>query len=122
MDLLVELAKKLDFSHGRKFRKEVLQLFGSSVHQVESSPIGSFFLLVTFRHYTFRLTEDFVVFALASCLGGAPTGFHVQYLSDRHFRFSVANKQVGFHVYNIRRFIGDCFDAYFHLWRDGSTD
>lgn len=122
MDLPVELAKKLDFSHGRKFRKEVLQLFGSSVHHVESSPAGSFFLLVTFRRYTFRLTEDSVAFALASCLGGAPAGFHVQYLSDRHYRFSVANKNVGFHVYKIRRFIGDHFDAYFHLWRNGSAD
>jgi hypothetical protein len=122
MDLPVELAKKLDFSHGRKFRKEVLQLFGSSVHHDEASPAGSFFLLVTFRRYTFRLSEESVAFALASCLGGASAGFHVQYLSDRHFRFLVANKNVVFHVYNIRRFIGDHFDAYFHLWRDGAAD
>lgn len=122
MDLPEELAKTLDFSHGRKFRKEVLQLFGSSVHHVESSPAGSFLLLVMFRRYTFCLTEESVAFALASCLGGAPAGFHVQYLSDRHFRFSVANKRVGFHVYNIRRFIADHFDAYFHLWRDGAAD
>lgn len=122
MDLPVELAKKLDFSHGRKFRKEILQLFGSSVHHVEASPAGSFFLLVIFRRYTFRLTEESVAFALASCLGGAPAGFHVQFLSDRHFRFSVANKRVGFHVYNIRRFIGAHFDAYFHLWHNGSAN
>jgi hypothetical protein len=63
-----------------------------------------------------------VAFALASCLGGAPAGFQVKCLSDRHFRFSVANKRVGFHVYNIRRFIGNHFDAYFHLWRDGAAD
>lgn len=63
-----------------------------------------------------------MVFALASCLGGAPNGFHVEYQSDRHFCFSVANKAVGFHVYSLRRFIADHFDAYFHLWRDGSAN
>jgi hypothetical protein len=122
MDLPDELAKKLDFSHGRKFQKEILQLFGSSVHHTLATPSGSFFLLVTFRRYTFRLTEDSMAFALASCLGGAPAGFHVQYQSERHFRFSVANKAVGFHVYSLRRFIADHFDAYFHLWRDGSAN
>jgi hypothetical protein len=121
MDLPAELAAKLDFSHGKKFRKEVLQLFGSSVHHVEATPSGSFFLLVTFRRFTFRLTEDSVAFALASCLGGAPAGFHVHFLSDRHFRFSVANKSVGFHVYNLRRFIGNHFDAYFYLWSNGAA-
>jgi hypothetical protein len=121
MDLPVELAAKLDFSHGKKFRKEVLQLFGSLVHHVEATPAGSFFLLVIFRRYTFRLTEDSVAFALASCLGGAPAGFHVQFLSDHHFRFSLANKAVGFHVYGLRRFIANHFDAYFHLWSNGAA-
>lgn len=117
MDLPEELAKKLDFSHGKNFRKEILQLFGSSVHHTLATPSGSFFLLVAFRRYTFCLTEDSVAFALASCLGGAPAGFHVQFQSERHFQFSVANKVVGFHVYSLRRFIADHFDAYFHLAR-----
>lgn len=81
MDLPEELAKKLDFSHGKKFQKEILQLFGSSVHHTLATPTGTFFLLVTFHHYTFRLTEESVAFALASCLGGAPAGFHIQYQS-----------------------------------------
>lgn len=122
MDLPEELSRKLDFSHGKKFRKEILQLFGSSVHHTLATPSRSFFLLVVFRCYTFHLTEDSVAFALASCLGGAPAGFHVQFQSDRHFRFSVANKAVGFHVYSLRRFIGDHFDAYFHLWHDGTPN
>jgi hypothetical protein len=124
MDLPEELARKLDFSHGKKFRKEILQLFGSSVHHTLATPAGSFFLLVTFRRFAFRLTEESVAFALASCLGGAPAGFHVEYQSDRHFRFSVpvANRAVGFHVHSLRRFIGDHFDAYFHLWRDGTAN
>jgi hypothetical protein len=40
-------------------------------------------------------------------------------LKDRHFRFSVASKHVGFEVCNLRRIVTEYFDVYFHLWRDG---
>ncbi|TVT99435.1 hypothetical protein EJB05_55207, partial [Eragrostis curvula] len=113
------LSADWDFSHGKKFQKEILQLFGSTVHHSSPSPAGSFFLLATFRRFTFRLTEDSVSLALQSCLGGFAAGFHVKFLSDRHFRFSVASKAVGFHVYDLKRFIGSTFDVYFHLWNDG---
>src|SRR5438552_1168398 len=76
MDSLPDLAEKLDFSLGLKFQKEMNQLFRSSVHHPSSSPSGSFFLLVTFRRFTFRLTEDSVALALQSCLGGSGPGFH----------------------------------------------
>jgi len=85
MDLPFEFKKKLDFSHGKKFQKEILQLFGSSVHHTLATPSGSFFLLAAFRHFTFRLDESSAAFALASCLGGAPAGFHVQFQSEDIF-------------------------------------
>lgn len=78
------------------FRKEILQLFGCSVHHTDATPRGSFYLSITFRRYTFRLTEESIAFALSSCLGGTPAGFHVSYQSERHFRFSIANKAVSF--------------------------
>jgi hypothetical protein len=119
MDVPSDLVSKLDFSPGIIFREDVLRRFGASVHHPSSNPEGSFILLATFRRYTFRLTESSVSFALATCLGGSPAGFHVQFLSERHFRFSVSCKKVGFHVYGLRRFIGSSFDVYFHLWNNG---
>ena len=114
-----DLAARLDFSHGRSFEEEVDRRFGTLVHHPSPSPDGSFFLLVTFRRYLFHLTEDSVSLALQSCLGGRTAGFHVQFLSRNHFRFSVSCKQVGFHVYRLRRVITSQFHVYFHLWNNG---
>jgi hypothetical protein len=92
---LADLVKDWDFSLGKSFQAEVLHRFSSSVHHPSSSPDGSFLLLVVFRRFLFRLTEESVALALHCCLGGTPAGFHVTFESDRHFRFSVANKHVG---------------------------
>jgi len=114
-----DLTARLDFSHGQAFEEEVDHRFGTLVHYPSPSPDGSFFLLATFRRFLFRLTEDSVSLALQSCLGGRAAGFHVQFLSTNHFRFSVSCKQVGFHVYRLRRVISSQFDVYFHLWNNG---
>jgi len=114
-----DITARLDFSHGRAFEEEVDHRFGTLVHYPSPSPDGSFFLLATFRRFLFRLTEDSVSLALQSCLGGRAVGFHVQFLSTNHFRFSVSCKQVGFHVYRLRRVISSQFDVYFHLWNNG---
>jgi hypothetical protein len=60
-----------------------------------------------------------VSLALHSCLGGTPSGFHVQFLADWHFRFTVANKVVGLEVADLCRVISPYFDVYLHLLRDG---
>ncbi|KAJ1272888.1 hypothetical protein BS78_06G237400 [Paspalum vaginatum] len=110
-----------DLAPGQRFQAEVLARFNTSVHHPSSSPHGCFFLLAVFRRFTFRLTEESVSLALHSILGGAPAGFHVQLTSDRHFRFAVASKDVGFHICSLRRVITKHFDVYFHLWRDGGS-
>uniref|UniRef100_K3Y371 Uncharacterized protein n=1 Tax=Setaria italica TaxID=4555 RepID=K3Y371_SETIT len=117
-ELAIELVGKLDLAPGIRFREEVCQLFGSPVHHPSSNVDGSFFLLATFGRYTFRLTPTSVSFALASCLGGSPNGFHVEFLNEHHFRFSISCKKVGFLVYALRRFIDSSFDVYFHLWNN----
>ncbi|TVU42669.1 hypothetical protein EJB05_09088, partial [Eragrostis curvula] len=116
---LADLVKNWDFSIGRSFQEEVAKKYRSSVHHPSSSPHDSFLLLAIFQRFTFRLTEDSVIMALHSCLGGTPAGFHVTYLQDRHFRFSVASKDVGLAVCALKRIISKQFDVYFHLWRDG---
>ena len=60
--------------------------------------------------------------ALHCCLGGSPAGFHVSYVQDRHFRFSVASKHVGLLVRALERITTDHFDIYFHMWRDGGEN
>ena len=84
------------------------------------TPDGSIFLLVTFRRFLFRLTEESVALALQSCLGGRASDFHVQFLSKNHFCFLVFSKDVGFRVYKLKRIITETFDAYFHLWNNGT--
>ena len=117
-----DLAARLDFSHGRVFEEEVDLRFGSLVHHPSPWAHGSFFLLAIFCRFLFRLTEDSVSLALQSCLGGRASGFHMQFLSTNHFRFSVSCKQVDFHVYRLRRVITSQFDIYFHLWSNGTPN
>ncbi|KAJ1296587.1 hypothetical protein BS78_01G313000, partial [Paspalum vaginatum] len=50
-----------DSSPGKQFQAEVLKMFNSSVHHPSSSTNGCFFLLVVFRRFTFRLTEESAV-------------------------------------------------------------
>ena len=119
---LAELVEDWDFSLGKSFQSEILRKCSSSVHHPFSLPDGSFFMVVVFRRYLFCLTEDSVAMVLHCCLGGSPAGFHVSYLQDRHFRFSVASKHVGLLVRALKRIITDHFDVYFHLWRDGGEN
>jgi len=98
-----ELLKRLDFDRGLEFQDEIRRRLRAPVHFPFPSPDGSFLLLVTFRRFLFRLTEESVALALQSCLGGRASDFHVVFLSNNHFRFSVFSKDVGFAIYKLRR-------------------
>ena len=108
-----DLVSRLDFDIGLVFQDDVRRRFRSPVHHPFPTPVGSFFLLVTFRRHLFRLTEDSVALALQSCLGGRALDFHVKLMSNNHFRFSVFSKEVGFFIYKLRRVISSTFDCFF---------
>lgn len=74
-----DLVSCLDFDRSLEFQDEVCCLFKSPVHHSHPTPDGSFFLLVTFRRFLFRLMEDSVSLALQSCLGGRALDFHVKF-------------------------------------------
>jgi hypothetical protein len=115
MECPPDLRSWLDFSPSKKFQQDILVRHGKPVHHPSSSPNRSFFQLTVFRRYTVRLTEESVSWMLQSCLGGSAAEFHVTFQSDRHFRFWVSSKVVGFMIYNLKRFIGSCLDVYFFL-------
>ena len=114
------LADRLHFDRGLRFQDEVCQMFRSPVHHPSPNPNGSFFLLVTFHHFLFRLTEDLVGLALQSCLGGHALDFHAKFLSTNNFYILVFCKEVGFFIYRLRHVTTDSFNLYFHLWNNGT--
>ena len=63
---LADLVREWDFSLGKRFNAEVVHKF-SSVHHPCSSPDSSFFLLVVFRRFLFRLTEEVKIQLLWLC-------------------------------------------------------
>jgi hypothetical protein len=113
------LLNKLDFGIGKASEHDVHRKTGRLVHSYSLFEKG-FYLLATFRRYLFQLNEESVAIALQSCLGGLAKSFRVSYQSHTHFRFTVSCKAVGFAIYNLRRFIRDSFDVYFHLWSNGA--
>jgi hypothetical protein len=112
----------LDFNVGLEFQVKIRRRFHAPVHHPSSSHDGSFFLLATFRRFLFCLTEESVSLTLESCLGGKASDFHVKFLSNNHFRFSVFSKDVGFEIYRLHRVITSSFDIYFHLWSNGTPN
>jgi hypothetical protein len=119
---LAELVSDWDFGRGKDFKQAIFSRYKTSVHHPASSPKGAFFLLAVFRRYTFCLTPLSVCLALHACLGGTPSGFHVNPIKDHHFCFAVASKVVRLAVTDLKCIITSHFDVYFHLWRDGGEN
>jgi hypothetical protein len=114
------IAHILDFSHGHCFRAKVHDLFSSLVNPILAT--GHFFLVVSFGHAYFRLDVLNVCVALSSCLGCAYDEIYAIRLSDWVFKFSVASKEIGFLVHNLKSFTCPQFICYFHLWGHGGPN
>jgi hypothetical protein len=60
--------------------------------------------------------------ALQSCFGGVASKFHIKFLKERVFRFSVASRSVGFEIYNSGKFSEKDFEFYIHVWAIGGPN
>jgi hypothetical protein len=58
---------------------------------------------------------------LQATIGGTVANFRPQWISDRVYKFVVAFKNVGFHIYNLRSFSCDQYKIFFHLWSNGGA-
>jgi hypothetical protein len=79
-------------------------------------------MLVVFRRYLFRLKSQLLWLFTVVWVALLLDRFHISYLKDRHFHFSVASKHVGLLVRALKRITTDHFDIYFHMWRYGGEN
>ena len=73
--------------------------------------------MASFLHASFHLTVDSVALALQSSIGGDAAFFRVIQLSDKRFRFSLANNHVGHFIYSLRERTWPAFQIAFSLYR-----
>lgn len=104
---------------GLSFRPGAIkERFGLQVSSAGASS-SPFFLVASFGRCKFRLSPISVGLILQATIGGVARDFDVVQLSCRFFRFSVASKAVGFHVFRLASLDCSCYKIYFHLWGNG---
>jgi hypothetical protein len=89
-------ALRLDSSPGLDIQRQIWRLFHCPVAFSLDHCTQEFWLVASFGRASFRLDLDSVSAALSACLGGIAKDFHVTFLRDRTFRFSVCSRNVGF--------------------------
>jgi hypothetical protein len=62
-----------------------------------------FIMVVSLGKSSFKLDEDLVSIALESVIGGFCGKLKVSYLRDMIFSFCVANKSVGFQIFQLKK-------------------
>jgi hypothetical protein len=112
----------LNFDRGAKFESDIKKKFGHSVNFVPGFRRREFLLVVSFGRASFKLNIHTVGLALQSCFGGLASKFHVNFLSEGVFRFSVASRSVGFEMYNTGKFSESEFEFFIHLWGNGGPN
>jgi hypothetical protein len=80
---------------------------------LDSGP-KEFFLLIFFAHCMFRLNSESNGFILQATIGGIASDFRPIHVSDRVFKFVVASRNVGFHLYKLA-FSCEQYKVFFHL-------
>jgi hypothetical protein len=83
--------------------------------------LKEFFLVVLIGRCKYQLNDQLVGFLLQATLGSVSADFRLQQLSDQVFKFSVASRAVGFHIYNMWMFACDQYKIFFHLFGNGGA-
>jgi hypothetical protein len=95
--------------------------YGESISLAPGLGFKEFFLLVSVGICKYHVSEHSVGLLLQATLGGCAVDFKPLQIVERVFRFSVASKNVGFHINKLRSFSCDQYQIFFNLWGNGGA-
>jgi hypothetical protein len=81
--------------------------------------VKEFFLVVSIGRCKYGFDDHSVDLLLQATLGGVAADFRPQQPSNRVFKFTVASRDVGFHIHKLRMFACDQYKIFFHLFGNG---
>jgi 1-aminocyclopropane-1-carboxylate deaminase/D-cysteine desulfhydrase-like pyridoxal-dependent ACC family enzyme len=81
-----------------------------------------FFLIILVGNCKYKLLEFSIGMILLVSIGGVAADFKPQQISNHIFKFVVASKRVGLHIYNLRSFSCEQYKINFNLQRNGGAD
>jgi hypothetical protein len=112
----------LNFKPGLGFQATIHHRFNEPVNFFPRRGFSEFFLVASVGHCKFKLCENSIGVILQATLRGSMADFRPQRLSDRSFKFVVASRNVGFHIYNLKSFSCDQYQIFFNLWGRGGPN
>jgi hypothetical protein len=111
----------LNFQPGVGVQAAIRARYGEPVNHFPVQGLKEFFLIVSVGRCKFKLTEHTIGFLLQATLGGTAVDFKLQQISNMVFKFVVASRNVGFHIYNLRSFSCEEYHIFFNLWNNGGA-
>jgi hypothetical protein len=107
---------ELNLNPGRGVQAAILSHFGEHANFSPRHGSKEFVLLVSVGRCKFWLSESLVDLILQATMDGSAADFRPIQIADHVFKFIVASRNVGFHVYNLRSFSCDQYKIFFNLW------
>jgi hypothetical protein len=111
----------LNFHPGAGVQAAIKYRYGEPVNFFPIGGLMEFFLIVSVGRCKYKLSEQSINLILQATLGGNAIDFRPQQVSDRVFKFFVASKNVGFHIYKLRSFSCDQYQIFFNLRSNGGA-
>jgi hypothetical protein len=111
----------LNFLPGIGVEAAIRSRYGEPVNYFPIQGLKEFTLLVSVGRCKFKLSEQCIGFLLQANLGGVAVDFRPQQIYDRVFKFVVASRNVGFHIYKLRSYLCEQYKIFFHLSGNGGA-